>query len=368
MQLSDFTLNPDLAHATTIPASWYIDPAMLDLEMERVFRRTWQYATSLEKLRFPGNYVAVDVVGIPLVLTRDLDGTLHAFYNVCRHRAGVVAKGAGNRKTLQCRYHGWLYGLDGSLKNTPEFEGVACFDKAQFGLVPVRVETWGPFVFVNFDNEAPSLVEWLGNIPEETARFDFSRMRPVERRDYYLDANWKVYIDNYLEGYHIPIAHPGLYRELDYDKYRVDTFRYHSSQYAPIRPVRKEDGAGRVYTAMEGDERAYYYWIFPNFMLNIYLGMLQINVIVPLGHQRTLTIFEWYFADPGTPETWNQLQDSIAFSDEIQQEDIEVCEDVWRNLRSGVYTQGRYSVKRENGVHHFHLLLHEFLTKPEAAH
>lgn len=365
MKVSDFALDPDLARAATIPASWYTDPAMLEREMERVFRRTWQYATSLDRLRFPGNYVAVDVVGIPVVLTRDLDGTLRAFYNVCRHRAGVVAKGAGNRKTLQCRYHGWLYGLDGSLKNTPEFEGVECFDRAEFGLVPIRVETWGPFAFVNLNDDAPSLMEWLGEIPAETARFDFFNMRQVERRDYHVNANWKVYIDNYLEGYHIPIAHPGLYRELDYDQYRVDTFRYYSSQYAPIRPARKEDAAGRIYTALEGDDQAFYYWIFPNFMLNIYLGMLQINVIVPLGHDRTLTVFEWYFADPGTPETWNQLQDSIAFSDEIQQEDIELCEDVWRNLRSGTYTQGRYSVKRENGVYHFHSLLHEFLQRAE---
>jgi choline monooxygenase len=112
---------------------------------------------------------------------------------------------------------------------------------------------------------------------------------------------------------------------------------------------------------MEADAEAQYYWVFPNFMLNIYLGMLQINVIVPISHDRTLTIFEWYFPDPGTPESWNTLNDSMAFSDEIQREDIELCEDVWRNLKGGIYQQGRYSVKRENGVHHFHGLLSEYL-------
>jgi choline monooxygenase len=362
MTSDNFQFDPDLARAETIPAGWYTDPARLQLEHRRIFCRTWQYAAPLEQLRFPGNYVACDVAGVPVVLTRDPEGALHAFYNVCRHRAGIVAKGAGNRKTLQCLYHGWLYGLDGCLRTTPEFEGVEDFDRQEFGLVPIRVETWGPFAFVNMDAAAPPLLEVLGNIPAETARFDFGAMRKVERRDYYVNCNWKVYVDNYLEGYHVPVAHPGLYRELDYAQYRVDTYRYYSSQYAPIRPIRGEDSAGRVYTALQGDDQAFYYWIFPNFMLNIYLGMLQINIIVPLGHDRTLTIFEWYFADPGTPETWNNLQDSMAFSDEIQQEDIELCEDVWRNLQTGIYDRGRYCVKRENGVHHFHQLLWEHLS------
>jgi choline monooxygenase len=364
MPLTDFVVDPNLARAATLPAEWYTDPSYLKLEHQKVFRRTWQYAATLEQLRFPGNYVAVDVVGVPVVLTRDLAGELHAFYNVCRHRAGIVAKGAGNRKTLQCLYHGWLYGLDGCLRTTPEFEGVENFAKSDYGLIPIRVESWGPFVFVNMYPEAPSLLETLGEIPAETAGFNFANLRSVGRRDYYVNANWKIYVDNYLEGYHVPVAHPGLYRELDYAQYRVDTYRYYSSQYAPIRPVRTEDAAGRVYTALQGDDKAFYYWLFPNFMLNIYLGMVQINMIVPLGHDRTLTIFEWFFADPGTPESWNTLHDSMAFSDQIQLEDVEICEYVWRNLQVGVYDQGRYCLKRENGVHHFHQLLHEFYTRP----
>lgn len=359
--MQNFKFQTDLAVADTIPASWYTDPNMLAREKTAIFNKTWQFAAPLDQLRFPGNYVAVDVVGTPVVVTRDANGQLRAFYNICRHRAGVVARGAGNRKSLQCQYHGWLYGLDGCLRTTPEFEGVENFRKEDYGLIPIRVETWGPFAFVNMDNDAPPLLEVLGKIPEETAQFNFDGMRKMKRMDYYVNANWKVYVDNYLEGYHVPIAHPGLFKELDYEQYRVDTYRYYSSQYAPIRPVRTEDAAGRVYTALQGDDKAFYYWIFPNFMLNIYLGMLQINIIVPISHDRTLTIFEWYFADPGTPETWNNLQSSIDFSDEIQKEDIELCEDVWRNMQVGVYNQGRYCVKRENGVHHFHSLLAEAL-------
>jgi choline monooxygenase len=273
----------------------------------------------------------------------------------------VVARGVGNRRSLQCQYHGWLYGLDGRLKNAPEFDGVQGFDPEEFGLVPVRVETWGPFAFVNMSAAGPGLAEVLGAIPQETARFDFTALRRVERREYVVNANWKIYIDNYLEGYHIPIAHPSLFREVDYEKYRVELFRYYSAQHAPIRPVRTEDAAGRVFAELRGDEQAFYYWIFPNFMVNIYPGNVQINLVVPLAHDRTLTVFEWYFADPGTPQAWNQLQDGIAFSDTVQQEDIRLCEDVWRNLLTGAYRQGRYSVRRENGVHHFHTLMAEFL-------
>ena len=136
-----FALDPQIATASTPPAGWYTDPAMLALEREKIFRRTWQYAAPLELLRFPGNYAAVDVVGTPVVLMRGQDNVLRAFHNVCRHRGGVVARGCGNRKSLQCQYHGWLYGMDGTLKNTPEFEGVENFNKDDFGLIPIRVET-----------------------------------------------------------------------------------------------------------------------------------------------------------------------------------------------------------------------------------
>ena len=358
-----FEIAPDLARAATLPARAYTDPAVFELERERVFRRTWQYAGPLDQLMLPGNYLAVDVVGVPVVLTRDLEGTLRAFHNVCRHRAGVVARGAGNRKTLQCAYHEWLYGLDGCLKHTPEFEGVEDFRKEDFGLAPIRVESWGPFAFVNLDGGAPPLAEVMGRIPEETARFDFSRLRRVERREYPVAANWKVYVDNYLEGYHIPVAHPGLYRELDYERYRVETLRHYSRQHAPIRPVRADDAAGRVFTELQGDQEALYYWIFPNFMLNLYPGTLQINIVVPLAHDRTLTIFEWYHGEPGTPESWNILQESIAFSDRIQQEDVQLCQDVQANLHTGVYDRGRFSVARENGVHHFQRLYAEYLAR-----
>ncbi|MBS1912034.1 MAG: aromatic ring-hydroxylating dioxygenase subunit alpha [Bacteroidetes bacterium] len=356
-----YRFEPDLANASTIPAAWYTDPAMLIRERERIFRRTWQFAASLEDLRSPGDFVAVNVVDVPIVITRDGNGTLRAFYNICRHRAGVVARGCGNRRTLQCQYHGWTYNLDGSLRHAPEFEGVQAFNRNDFGLVPIRVETWGPFAFVNMDHAAMPLAEMLGAITSDTARFDFNAMHRVERREYPLAANWKLYIDNYLEGYHVPVGHPGLHRELDYDNYRVETFRYYSKQHAPFREARANEPQARRYNEVDGDDRAHYYWIFPNFMLNIYMGMVQINVIVPLSHDRTVTIFEWYLPRDASSQAIDRMYGSIPFSEEIQEEDIQLCEDVWRNLQCGVYDRGRFSVKRENGVHHFHGLYAEFM-------
>ena len=361
--LGDFQFEPDLARAATIPAHWYTAPEFLPLEKERVFARTWQAVGRLDEVTRPGDFFTCAVLDEPLVVTRGVDGALRAFYNVCRHRAGNVAAGKGNRKSLQCRYHGWTYALDGRLMTTPEFDGVADFDKSCYGLQAVRVDTWGPFVFVNLSPDGPDLPTVLGPILQEVAGLPLAAMRPVERRDYVISCNWKVYIDNYLEGYHLPIAHPGLYRELDYERYRVETHRYHSRQLAPLRPV-AGSGAGRRYAEVRPDDEVLYYWIYPNFMVNIYPDNMSSNLILPLGHDKTLTIFEWFFHDAGGGAAWEGVQQAVAFSDEIQQEDIVICEAVQRGLASRAYDQGRFSVKRENGVHHFHGLLYESLTTP----
>jgi choline monooxygenase len=188
-------------------------------------------------------------------------------------------------------------------------------------------------------------------------------MRWVMRKEWEIACNWKVYVDNYLEGYHLPMVHPGLHRELDYDNYRVEPHRYYSIQHAPLRAVH-EGSVGRRYDPSKTDvAEAVYVWLFPNVMLNVYMGQMQTNVVVPLGHDRTRVVFEWYSANPPADAAqdadWARL---LAFSDEIQDEDIRICEVVQRNLRSRVYDRGRYSAARENGVHHFHSLLHEFLT------
>ncbi len=236
-----------LARASTLPARFYLDPAMFELEREQIFGRTWQLVARLDDLARPGDFVPATILDEPIVITHGTDGELRGFYNVCRHRAGQVALSKGNRKSLQCRYHGWTYGLDGALRAAPEMDDTENFDKADFGLLPVRVDRWGPFVFANLDPNAAPLREQMGNIPAEVARsgYDVEHMRLIERREYLIECNWKVYVDNYLEGYHLPIAHPDLFKELDYDSYRVETFRYYSKQHAPIRELKEGEELGR---------------------------------------------------------------------------------------------------------------------------
>ena len=366
LDLSDYKPADDLSRAETMPARWYIELDFLALEAEKIFYKTWQPVGRVEDVMRIGDYFSCEVLDQPLVIVRNRAGELRGFYNVCPHRAAVVVQGRGNRKSLQCKYHGWTYDLDGKLLRAPEFEGVNNWNPQAVCLEPVLVEAWGPWVFVNLDPSAAPMSNIYGDIEREinAAGFNLSRMRMVERRDYLIDCNWKVYVDNYLEGYHLPIAHPGLFREVDYDQYRVDTYRYYSKQYAPIRDVDPGEARDRRYVRSgEGEEDALYYWIFPNVMLNVYLDNTSINIIIPVGHDKTLTIFEWYFEAPGTGEGWESMQQIIAFSDEIQQEDIELCEWVQRGLRSNAYHAGRFSVLRENGVHHFQSLVHEFLTR-----
>ncbi|HEV2141388.1 MAG TPA: SRPBCC family protein [Candidatus Dormibacteraeota bacterium] len=361
-------LQDEVARASTIPARMYLDPSILEQEKDRIFARTWQLVAHRGELARPGDFKPTTILEEPILLTHAQDGQLRGFYNVCRHRAAQVVTTRGNRKSLQCGYHGWVYGLDGRLQTAREMEGTEDFDKSDFCLVPIRVDTLGPFVFANLDLDAAPLAEWIGAIPGEitAAGYDVDTMRLIERRDYEISCNWKVYVDNYLEGYHLPIAHPGLFKELEYDNYRVETFRYYSKQHAPIRELKPGEvpGRDRRYIRMPGaEDNALYYWIFPNTMLNIYQDNISTNVILPLGVDRTLTIFEWFFAEPGSGAGWESMQQTIAFSDEIQQEDIAVCEQVQRGLRSRSYDRGRFSALRENGVYHFQSLVTEFLAR-----
>jgi choline monooxygenase len=352
----------DLSSAHTIPSSWYTDAQVLLKEKEKIFWRTWQPVGHAAKVATPGSYLATEILGEPCAIVRGNDAILRAFSNVCRHRASTILEGSGCAKSLRCPYHGWTYSLDGALLVAPEFEGVENWQRSDVRLPALRVEEWGPFLFVNLDPQTPALSEVLGDIPAQVAALGcpVDKLHFSYRRDYLIRCNWKVYIDNYLEGYHLPAAHPSLFRELDYNQYRVDTFRYYSSQYAPIRPPRPGRDEERRYSAAAGDDRALYFWIFPNFMLNVYPDNLSSNIILPVGHDRTLTIFEW-FTYPKAGETSEISPETVAFSDEIQQEDIRLCENVQKGLASRSYDRGRYSVKRENGVYHFHCLLEEFL-------
>jgi choline monooxygenase len=350
--MTDYQFDPRLAFARTIPSRYYLEAEILGAENRNVFGRAWQLAGRIGQVRDPGQFFTTTIADEPVLIVRGSDGELRALSNVCRHRAGPVAKGEGKRPVLQCGYHGWTYALDGRLLQTPEMNGIECFDRDDFSLPRFRVDVWNELVFVNLDRAAAPLTEFLGDLVDQLAPRDYAGYRLAARKKWLLDCNWKVYVDNYLEGYHIPIVHPGLFREIDYPRYRTETRANYSIQHAPLkRPERVRVSDPSV---VDGNQEIDYFWIWPNLMLNVYPDNFSTNLIIPLGPTRTLTLFEWYFHDPDSPGERQRIDETIAFSDEIQLEDIEICEAVQRGLRSSTYDNGRYSPPRENGVHHFH--------------
>jgi choline monooxygenase len=359
--MSNLQTNSDraIAHASTLAASLYFNPRSFTDEKTRLFASTWQLVGHRHQAAGPGDYFTFDLLGEPLLIARGEDNILRAFYNVCRHRAGSPASGCGHRKLFRCNYHGWTYRLDGTLLVTPEFDGVEDFDPGQFGLAPVRLEEWFNLIFVNLDPEARPLAESLGGLPNQAERFNFESMQFSERRTYEMHCNWKTYIDNYLEGYHVPSVHPGLNREIDYNEYTVETHPTYVRQWTPIRGAQSGDGTPRRYP-QSGGLTADYFWVFPNWMLNCYPDNVSLNQILPLGPERTLAIFEWYVPDSELGS--EAARQAVAFSDEIQLEDIKICEIVQKNLHSRSYHRGRYSVKQEQGVHAFHQMYRDLMS------
>jgi choline monooxygenase len=356
-----FSVDSDIARAWTLPSYLYTDPAVLTAEKELIFRRTWQVVGHRDQLKNPGDYFTTELVGEPLLIVRGSDGEVRAFYNVCRHRAGPPAEGCGSRKLFRCRYHGWTYGLDGSLISATEIEGVEGFRPEEFALIPVRVEEWFNLVFVNLDDHARPLRESLGDLRREAGKFHFERMKLFERRTYEMNCNWKTYVDNYLEGYHLPNVHPGLNRELDYNAYVVEPHAEadgkYVRQFSPIRGAHPGDLTPRRYAEAQENLTADYFWVFPNWMLNCYPDNVSLNIVLPIAPERSLAIFEWYLPeeDHGSPAA----KASVEFSDQIQIEDVGICEIVQKNLRSRSYSRGRFSVKQEKGVHAFHRMYAE---------
>src|ERR1700676_5062700 len=286
----------DIARASTLPAPLYFSPATFEDEKNRLFASTWQVVGHVHQAASPGDYFTFDLIGEPLLIARGDDGILRCFHNVCRHRAGPPASGCGNRKLFRCGYHGWTYRLDGALLVTPEFDGVEDFDPKDFGLVPVRIEEWFNLIFVNLDAEARPLRESLGELPAHAEKFAFGSMKFSERRTYDMNCNWKTYVDNYLEGYHLPSVHPRLNRELDHNAYVVEPDARQMRQFSPIRGAPAGDATPRRSPEAREDPASPlttdYFWIFPNWMLNCYPDNVSLNIVLPVDAERSLAIFE----------------------------------------------------------------------------
>jgi choline monooxygenase len=354
--IANYDPDSPLAEASTPPSAWYTDPRILELEQRTVFSHSWRLAGRTDQVLSPGQYFTSDIAGEPIVVIRGSDSVLRGFFNVCRHHAAaVVTKGKGNAENLHCPYHGWTYDLNGALIHTPEFGGVANFDRSANGLVPIQIGVWNRSIFAKLRSGDPSLEDFLGSaLIERFERLNLEQLRWFERRTYRLNCNWKVFVDNYLDGgYHVPHIHGGLNSVLDYGNYTVETGERFCLQSSPLIT----DKADADTAAMRTGKRAFYYWIYPNFMINIYDGVMDTNLVIPRGVDRTEVIFDYYFMDVSEPVRERNLA-SIAISEQIQSEDVTICESVQRGLTSRAYDTGRLSFRREAGEHLFHKILY----------
>jgi choline monooxygenase len=352
--VASYDQSAPLTEASTIPAPWYVDPRIAELERQTVFSRTWQVMGRLDQVEKPGQFVTATVAGEPLVAVRGQDGVLRAFYNVCRHHAAaVVTEKCGIASILHCPYHGWNYGLDGALKGMPEFEGVKNFDRKDNGLVPVKVETWEKFIFVNLDMAAAPLADFLGGLVKRVAPLGLSKLHYFATQTYDIHCNWKVFVDNYLDGgYHVPHLHKGLNSVLNYKQYTIENEDRYCLQSSPMVSSDEDVAMG---TTRRGD-RAWYFWLHPNFMFNHYAGYLDTNLVIPVDVDHCRVIFDFYFSDVGeSARAYNEQ--SVAVGNKVQDEDLGICEAVQRGLKSRAYGAGRLSARREAGEQLFHQLL-----------
>jgi choline monooxygenase len=317
----------------TLPAAWYVDPSIWRRERRAVFGREWLFVGHRQHLASPGDYLACDIAGWPLVVVVDDEGGLRAHHNVCRHRAGpLVHEGRGRVPSLVCRYHGWAYGLDGCLRSARDFG--ATVDAA---LTSAAVDEWRGLVFVNLslDGPVPPLLEALGTFADECEPYPIEELALTHEAEHELACNWKAYADNYLEGYHIPLVHPGLAKEIDAKRYVVDVDERHRwvRHSAPAR-----DGATNT---------GRWLWRWPNLALNLYPDAMNVERYDPVAPGRTRLRYSYSFRRPDDHATRDAV---VGASAQVTAEDIAICEAVQRNLENGTYDTGWLSPKHEHGL------------------
>jgi choline monooxygenase len=353
----------EIGRAATISAAVYADPAYFTLARERIFARCWHLVADTNRLKAPGHVLPVTLLDgyldEPLLITRDLSDRVHCLANVCTHRGNLLVEGEGTVQTLRCRYHGRRFALDGRFVSMPEFEGVSDFPSPADDLPRLPAASWEKLLFAAID-PAFAFDEWIGPVRERVGWLPLREFvfEPAQSRDYLVRANWALYCDNYLEGFHIPYVHAGLNAVLDYGAYRTELF--------PLCNLQVGIAAG-------GEERfdlppsspdfgqaiaAYYFWLFPNLMLNFYPWGLSVNIVQPLAVDRTRVSFLTYIWDH---DRFARSPNTAAALDRVEREDEAIVERVQQGVRSRFYDRGRYSPAREAGVHHFHRLLARFL-------
>ncbi len=363
-RLADDGLWESLQQGYTLPAEWYTDPAIFGAEQARIFRRGWQFAGYTEQLSERGSFFTTRVSGVPLVLTRDNEGQIHAFVNVCRHRGSeLVQAESGCRQTLQCGYHAWTYNLDGSLRSAPGAKDEPDFDPSQFALRSLPVETWGPLIFVTLDADAEPLATVLGELPQLTTAsgVQLDRIHRRIRHTFGVAANWKVVVDNYLECYHCPVAHKSFSALIDLTKYQGAEYDWFSVQSGALKTSSatssRASSQPEPYATDGAVQAGFYAYLWPNFTLNVYPGHgnVSINYFLPLAVDRTRVVKDYCFTDEvGADEE----ADFVRFIDQVQEEDEALCESAQRGLSTGYFDQGRLMLSQERALRHFQRLVY----------
>jgi choline monooxygenase len=361
MEPREFRVDPDVRFAATPPAEAYRDGAWFEAVADRVLARGWHVAGDLGDVAAPETAAPFTLLpgalDEPLVLTRDRAGRLHCLSNVCTHRGNVVAQSCGPAKHLRCAYHGRCFGLDGKFLTTPGFNEAPGFPSPSDSLREIALATWGPLAFASVEPSVP-FDELIGPVRERLGWIDFAALRRDDSsvRAYEIDANWMLYVDNYLEGFHVPYVHAELAKTLDTSQYETDLLPHGVLQTGVAAagepafepPAGHADAARRV--------AAYWWWLFPATMLNLYPWGLSLNVVEPLSPSRTRIRYASYVGR-------EDLRSRGAGGDlhRVEMEDEGVVRSVQRGLASRLYRPGRYSPRHERGVHHFHRMLADAL-------
>jgi choline monooxygenase len=366
-----------VGHSGTLPNDWYTSTELFELERRTFMREVWHCVGSGHQVAEPGMYFVTTVANEEVVVCRGGDGRLRALSNVCLHRAGPVAVGSGKRRAFQCPYHGWMFELDGRLRKAQGMETTEGFDPAGMRLPEFRVEQWGPSVWVTLEDTAPPLSEWLADVTPRLANYNIDELDFVGGRRWTIRCNWKLYVDNYMEGYHIPFIHPGLAQSLSPSIYTYKLGGYSNEQYGgephPRGPGSRVAGIlggtqefRRLKPPMPGldpDEAAgyYFHWVFPLATINFMPDGILMLLIQPLEPELTESTFLWWM--PKARDFQDKLLQGalINFGHLVNTEDYEICEHTQKGMRSSVYRQGRYNADQEVCLHHFHRLLHQHM-------
>ena len=351
----------DPSRSLSLRKEAYVDPRWHRVDLREIIAKTWQWVCHVEKLRAPGSFVAIEIAEQPIAVVRDREGTLRAFYNVCKHRAHELLSGEGTTTRIMCPYHAWTYRLDGQLVRAPHTETLEAFDEKEICLDQVQIEEFCGFVYVNLDPEAPSLASQTGDLGTELRHWapDIDKLTFGHRLTYDIKSNWKNVVDNFLECYHCPTAHKDFCTLVDMDTYKVTTHGIYSSHMAEAGK-----GTNSAYDVSNATVRTHaVWWLWPNTCLMRYPGrssMIVLNVI-PAGPDRTLETYDFFLE---TPEADQMEKEAIRYLDEVLQvEDIGLVESVQRGMNTPAFTQGRIvndpggSGKSEHAVHHFHGLV-----------